>query len=212
MALVALIIGILALGVGAVTTIPQIIWGKPKIKPLFTCIPYDGLICMIQNIPVEDLPYKLGVHRQDIRDLHVSFEIYDKETHKRLFFSVEYRDLHFGFDNKVGKHATLPASMTKMIVYIARIVPGADFVDFIRPGPDNIVVPLNDKGDERVVEKFEAGLYEVDLHIYIDRKRIDYIRDFAVSYNYPYASWVIDDMEKYREGLAKNAKTKSNQA
>lgn len=207
----ALIIAILALGVGAVTTIPQIIWGRPKIKLFFTCIPYDGLICMIQNVPVEDLPYKLGVNRQDIRDLHVTFEIYDKKTHKKLFFGTEPRDLSFGFYTKVGKHATLPASMTKMIVYIVKIEKGANFVDFIRSGPDNIVVPLNAEGGEYVVDKFEPSVYEVNLHVYIDHKCIDYTRDFTVSYHYPHASWDVDDMDKYRE-IPKNAKTKNNQA
>lgn len=209
MALAALIIGIIALGVGIVTTIPQMIWGRPKVKLFFTCIPYDGLVCMIQNVSVGDLPYRLSVHRQDIRDLHVGFEIYDKKTHKRLFFSTRYRDLSFGFDNKVGKHATLPASMTRMIVYIVRISPGADFVDLIRPGPDNIVVPLSDEGDESTIERFETGTYEAVLHIYVDQKRMDCIRDFVISNTYPYASWVIDDMDKYREGLVLSAKTEN---
>ena len=147
-------------------------------------------------MPIGNLAYALGVNRQDIRDLQVNFEIYDKKTDKRLFFGTEYRDLSFGFDNKLEKHATLPASMTRMIIYIVKIKTGADFVDFIRIGPHNIVVPLNANGDECDIDKFEAGIYRVDLHIYRDHKRIDYIRDFEVSYHHPYASWVIDDMRK----------------
>jgi hypothetical protein len=193
MVLAAFIISIIALVV-AMLTIPQIIWGKPEIKVFFTWIAYDGLVCMIQNMPIGNLAYALGVNRQDIRDLHVNFDIYDKKTDKRLFFGTEYRNLSFGFDNKPEKHATLPASMTRMIVYIAKIVKGADFVDMIRTGPDNIVVPLNDHGDQCEIDHFEEGTYRVDLHIYIDHKRKDYIRDFEVSNDYPYASWVIDDM------------------
>jgi len=193
MVLAALIISIAALVV-AMVTIPQIIWGKPEIKVFFTCIPYDGLICMMQNMPLKNLPYSLGVNRQDIRDLHVNFEVYDKKTDRRLFFGTEFRDLSFGFDNKPEKHATLPASMTRLIVYIAKIVPGADFVDCIRTGPDNIVVPLNDNGDQSEIDHFEEGTYQVNLHIYIDHKRKAYIRDFDVSNHYPYARWLIDDM------------------
>ncbi len=194
--IVALIIGIVALGWCFMISLPQIIWGRPQIDVSFTGIHYDGLICMIQNMPLKDLPYKLSVCRQAIRDLHVSFEIYDKETDKRLFFGTECRDLSFGFDNKPEKHVTLPASMTRMIVYIVKIKPGADFVDCIRIGPDYIVVPLGDKGDECSIDKFEPGHYRINLHIYTNRKRVDYIRNFVVSYNYPYASWVIDDMRK----------------
>ena len=196
MQLAAFIIGIVALGWCFMISLPRIIWGRPKIKVFFTCIPYDGLICMIQNMPINNLAYALGVYRQDIRDLHVNFEIYDKRTGKRLFFGAEFRDLSFGFDNKPEKHATLPASMTRMIVYIVKIKPGAGFVDFIRIGSDNIVAPLNDSGDECDIDKFEVGIYRIDLHIYRDHKRIDYSRDFVVSYDYPYASWVIDDMRK----------------
>ena len=208
MELTAFITAIIALGVGMIT-IPQIIWGRPKVKLFFTCIPYDGLVCMIQNMPVGDFPYRRSVHRQDIRDLHVNHEIYEKETHKRLFFSTSYRDLSFGFDNEVGKHATLPASMTRMVVYVVKVKPGVDFVDFIRPGSDYIVVPLSDENDESVIKRFEAGIYEARLHIYMDQKRMDYVRDFVVSNTYPYASWVIDDMDEYREGLALSTKAGS---
>ena len=41
-------------------------WTKPRIKVFFTCIPYDGLICMIQNTPNGNLPTTLGIQRQDI--------------------------------------------------------------------------------------------------------------------------------------------------
>ncbi len=76
-----------------------------------------------------------------------------------------------------------------MIVYIAKIKPGADFVDFIRSGPDYIVVPLNDKGDQCEFDKFEEGTYKVDLHIYMGYKRVNYVRDFDISSHHPYASW-----------------------
>jgi hypothetical protein len=205
MVLAALIISIFALVV-AMMTLPQIIWGKPKIKVYFTCIPYDGLICMIQNMPIESLPYSLGVYRQDVRDLCVKFEIYDKKASKRMFWGLEYRDLSFGFDNKPEKHATLPASMTKMIVYIVKIKPGADFIDFIRTGPDNIIVPLKERGDQCSVDKFEEGNYEVHLNIYIGHKCIGYVRDFVVSYHYPYVSWVIDDIKIDPAVTLQNAK------
>jgi hypothetical protein len=193
---VALFISILAVVVAVM--IPWVFYWllKPKIKVFFTCIPYDGLICMIQNMPIKKLPNTLAYYRPAIYDLHVKFEIYEKTTRKCLFWGLEDRDLSFGFDNKPEKHATLPASMTRMIVYLVKIKPGADFVDFIRTGPDNIVVPLNDRGDQCDIDHFEEGIYQVDLHIYFGYKRIDYVRDFVISYHYPYASWVIDDMRR----------------
>ncbi len=58
---------------------------KAKNRGFFDCIPYDGLICMIQNVPTGKIFSELGIDRQDTRDLHVEFEIYEKITGKRLF-------------------------------------------------------------------------------------------------------------------------------
>ncbi len=75
---VALILGAVAL----VVTLPQLIWGGPKISLVFRTEDMEGnrfYICEIHNTPIMNkLLKKFGVRRDIAQDVTASFEIQEK--------------------------------------------------------------------------------------------------------------------------------------
>ncbi len=192
--ILSLVIGILALVVALVMpTLPEIIWGRPKLKVISTGFAYAGLFCRIKNCPVEDWQAKIGVRRQDIRDLRVRFEIHEKTSGKCVFQAVEDRDLNWGdFDTNIGKHATLPPSMTWITVTIVKNEPaplsGDMDADFFAHNK-TVVIPFRVDNDYCSLDKFGPGTYAVHIAISLDHKWEHYAKDFVVSEEYPFSKW-----------------------
>ena len=90
MALWALIISILALGVAimALPTVFQMVWGRPNIGVTFIDTTDKKahrkyLHCQIINYPLENrYLQKLGVYRRPIDDVNIFFSVEDVEKHK----------------------------------------------------------------------------------------------------------------------------------
>ncbi len=177
MVVAAFTIALLALvvGVAALPTVFQMIYGRPKIT-LESCTTNlkVGLLleCNIWNEPINNKPLKvMRVHRMPAHDVTAYIEIKQAGTNeiKVPFFEVRIRSLNGAFAQRISLAAS-PARVSFTVV--------------CRGHTDGIV-----KANDEDKSTLDAGKYVADIGVIADYKPIRKQWAFVVSKQEPYLYW-----------------------
>jgi len=175
MALAAIVISIIALVV-AMLTIPQMIWGKPKIVVSWGIDDTLGgkvLECRIWNEPITEKRFKcLFVWRRPIEDLTAIFDICEDGSGKiKISHCIpKIRD----FTGTYAQRIRLPASWVYASFGVVYVRDNEKTVKFF--------------GENSQIT-FDIGRYKVLANTIADNKAVKSEATFEVSENKPYLIW-----------------------
>ena len=178
---VALILGVVAL----VLTIPQMIWGAPKIRVGFgfnNMEHTEYFECRIWNEPITSrLLNFLRVRRETAPEITAFFTIEDKGSGWEVFRASHLVGIKTQ-TNVMGERVSLPSSFFPATFAIALVSKGDNQVHVYHE-------PVNDKTELQILP---VGGYAVRVELGIGVRVRKISRHLIIQNNYPFAYWDVN--------------------